>query len=276
MLEIPEARIFSKQLTDTLAGKTIWSARANSSPHGFAWYSGDPAEYGDKLTGLQIGQSIGFGGMVEIEAGDLRIVFNDGINIRYLAPGTPHPKKHQLLLVFGDESALVCTVSMYGGMFLYKEGEDTNGYSIGSRTKISPLTDAFDFDYFKSLRTEYTEKMPSKGFLATEQRVPGLGNGVLQDILFNARIHPARRMNTLSPAEFEGMFHAVKDTLKDMTDKGGRDVERDIFGSPGGYTTILSRNTVGKPCPVCGCEIRKKAYMGGSIYWCDGCQPLEG
>lgn|GEM_PF-2077218 len=29
-----------------------------------------------------------------------------------------------------------------------------------------------------------------KAFLATEQRIPGLGNGVLQDILWTARIHP--------------------------------------------------------------------------------------
>jgi formamidopyrimidine-DNA glycosylase len=32
-------------------------------------------------------------------------------------------------------------------------------------------------------------------------------------------------------------------------------------------------NTVGKPCSVCRTFIKKEAYLGGSIYICDGCQP---
>jgi len=59
-----------------------------------------------------------------------------------------------------------------------------------------------------------------------------------------------------------------------MTSLCGRDTEKDLFGHSGGYKTILSRNTVGKPCSVCGAEIQKAAYMGGAVYWCPGCQPL--
>ncbi|HWQ74919.1 MAG TPA: zinc finger domain-containing protein [Syntrophomonas sp.] len=43
----------------------------------------------------------------------------------------------------------------------------------------------------------------------------------------------------------------------------------------GRYRTILSKNTVGKPCPVCGSEILKAAFMGGAVYWCPACQPLN-
>jgi formamidopyrimidine-DNA glycosylase len=81
-------------------------------------------------------------------------------------------------------------------------------------------------------------------------------------------------MGTLSEKEFDRMFHAVKDTLAEMTRLGGRDTEKDLFGNSGGYKTILSRNTVGRPCFVCGAEIQKAAYMGGTIYWCPVCQPL--
>lgn len=41
-----------------------------------------------------------------------------------------------------------------------------------------------------------------------------------------------------------------------------------------GYKTKLSKNTVDKPCPVCGNIIKKEAYMGGSIYFCPTCQKL--
>ncbi|HBT18319.1 MAG TPA: endonuclease VIII, partial [Firmicutes bacterium] len=40
----------------------------------------------------------------------------------------------------------------------------------------------------------------------------------------------------------------------------------------GGYQTKLSKKTVNKPCPVCGSIIKKETYMGGSIYYCEGCQ----
>jgi len=35
---------------------------------------------------------------------------------------------------------------------------------------------------------------------------------------------------------------------------------------------VLGRNTADKPCAVCGAIIKKEAYMGGSNYYCEGCQ----
>jgi formamidopyrimidine-DNA glycosylase len=57
-----------------------------------------------------------------------------------------------------------------------------------------------------------------------------------------------------------------------MTDKGGRDMEKDLYGQPGGYVCLLSKNTLDKPCPVCGETLVRQAYLGGNIYFCPGCQ----
>jgi formamidopyrimidine-DNA glycosylase len=116
--------------------------------------------------------------------------------------------------------------------------------------------------------------LSAKAFLATEQRIPGLGNGVLQDILWVARLHPRIKMADLTPDDRQAMFAAVKQVLGEMTAQGGRDTESNLFGRPGGYKTILSKNTVGKPCPACAAPIRKESYMGGSIYVCPNCQRL--
>jgi formamidopyrimidine-DNA glycosylase len=70
------------------------------------------------------------------------------------------------------------------------------------------------------------------------------------------------------------MYAAVKSVLGEMTAKGGRDTERTLFGRPGSYQTVLSKNTVGEPCPACGTIIKKEPYLGGSIYVCEGCQKL--
>ena len=96
----------------------------------------------------------------------------------------------------------------------------------------------------------------------------------MQDILYNAGIHPKRRIDTLTDGEREALFQSIKSTLEEMTAQGGRDTTKDLFGRPGGYSTRLSQATIDRPCPVCDGTIVKQAYMGGSIYFCDGCQRM--
>lgn len=224
------------------------------------------------MNGKTIDHAESSAGMVEIFADDTRILLNDGTNIRFFPAGVKLPEKHQLLVVFEDDSALVCSIQMYGGIWAFQAGENDNPYYLTAKEKPSPLGDVFDQDYFQSLLTEQTGRLSAKAFLATEQRIPGLGNGVLQDILFNAHVHPKRKMLTLKDAELDDLFFSVKNTLADMTLKGGRDTEKDLFGHAGGYRTILSKNTVGRPCPKCKTPICKEAYLGGSIYLCEFCQ----
>lgn len=272
MIEIPEAATLAEQITQTLTGKTIGQVVAAASPHKFAWFHGDPAGYHGLLCGKRIDCVAAFGGLVELAAHDCRILFGDGAALRYYATPENVPDKHQLCVTFTDDSALLCTVQMYGGMWAFRDGEDDNRYHSIAKEKPSPLSGAFNEAYFDSLRNDQTTKLSVKAFLATEQRIPGLGNGVLQDILWNARIHPKRKLSTLSSGELGVLYHSVKNTLAEMTAAGGRDTEKDLFGRAGGYITRLSKNTVGKPCPVCGSIIQKAPYMGGAVYWCDGCQ----
>lgn len=275
MLELPESTVIARQVGETLMGKTIKKVIAGASPHSFAWYFGDPADYQIRLAGKRIEGAAGLGSMLEIAAQDCRIVLSDGVNIRYLDTAEKAPAKHQLYLEFEDGTAIVCTVQMYGGLLAFAIGENDNPYYIRAKEAPQPLTDAFDEAYFEKLRTEKTAKLSAKAFLATEQRIPGLGNGVLQDILFNARIHPKRKINTLTDLQYEALYTAVKDTLAQMTAAGGRDTEKDLFGNAGGYKTILSKNTLEWPCPVCGGRIVKEAYLGGAVYYCPICQPVS-
>jgi formamidopyrimidine-DNA glycosylase len=273
MIELPEAAVLAEQVTSTLQGKRIVTAVANQSPHKFAWYAGDPAGYNDLLAGKTIGTATAYAGNVEIEADDVMLLISTPL--RYHAQGDKLPRKHQLLLHFADSTAVTATVQMWGCLMCFRKGEkvEFEGYGHG-KEQPSPLSDRFGRAYFDSLFDENTPKLSAKAFLATEQRIPGLGNGVLQDILWTARIHPRRKMGALSAEQVEAMFQVVKSVLRDMVEQGGRDTERDLFGQPGGYRTVLSRNTAGKPCPACGALIKKEPYLGGSIYYCPGCQAM--
>jgi formamidopyrimidine-DNA glycosylase len=273
MIELPEAAVIARQAARTLTGKQISHVLANASPHKFAWYTGDPAHYPDLLVGKTIHAAVSFGNHVQIHAGDMRLVISTPI--KYHIAGEKPPAKHQLFLEFTDGTSLSCTVQMWGGMLCLAPGEKASmiDYPLALE-KPSPLSEAFDSAYFNSLLDESTGKLSAKEFLATNQRIPGLGNGVLQDILWTACIHPRRKMGDLAEPAVQGMFEAVKKVLAAMTAGGGRDSERDLFGQFGGYCTVLSKNTAGQPCPTCGTPICKEAFMGGSIYFCPHCQVL--
>ena len=274
MIELPEAYVLSEQIADTLVGKTIRRAAANTHPHGFAMYSGDPAAYNGMLAGKKLTES---GALTRETCGCdvVGIICEDMLlslstPIKYHAPGAKLPAKHQLLLEFEDDSYMSCTVQMWGVMHCVPLADKPKN----NPQPPSPYDDAFDEEYFSGLVSGVKPSLSAKALLATEQRIPGLGNGVLQDILFNAGIHPKRKLETMSDDDFLRLFKSVKSTLKEMRDGGGRDTEKDLFNQNGGYKTILSKNTVAFPCGVCGSGLVRQAYLGGNIYFCPVCQPM--
>lgn len=275
MLEIPESYVLAKQLNETIQGKIISFVQAGHSPHSFTWYSDNPDGYDELLAGKQIGICRGVGGMLEIEVQDSRILLGDGVSPKYHEDCKKAPAKHQLYVEFDDKTAITCTVQMYGGIWAYREGTNDNPYYLAACEKPSPLSEEFDYPYFLSLKNKEDDKLSAKAFLATKQRIPGLGNGTLQDILFTCGIHPKCKMGELREEEYRCMYDAVKSVLREMADTGGRDTEKDLFGRNGGYVTILSKNTLWSPCPSCGYELRKGNYLGGTIYYCEHCQKLH-
>lgn len=275
MLELPEVIIMQRDLSKSVLGKKVKSAIANSSPHKFAFYSGDPGEYSKILKGKTITSIEQYGFYISLELEDKQILFRDGVNLRYHNNEKDIPNKHQLLIEFTDGSLLSSTVAMYGLIFC----GDINSFNDNEYFKIAykgilPISSEFNYKYFDNLLSNCKETASSKAFLATEQRIVGVGNGVTQDILFNAKIHPKKKINTYSEEDKQNLFNSIKDTLDLMSIQNGRDTEKDLYANFGKYKTILSKNTVGKECPICKNIIKKENFLGGSIYFCDNCQKL--
>jgi formamidopyrimidine-DNA glycosylase len=274
MIELPEAHTLAKQLNQAYIGKTIVSVAANTSPHGFAWYSGDPALYNEMLAGRKISSTAAYAGRPEMHADGMIVSFFDGVRARYLGADEKRPDKHQLLIEFDDGAALCCTVQMYGGMTAFPDEPRNDFYYNVGREKPSPYSEAFNKEYFSRLFDGIKKSLSVKALLATEQRIPGLGNGVLQDILFDARLHPKRKAESLSDEERDALYCSIVSILKEMRDGGGRDTEKDLFGKSGGYRTVLSSKTLAYPCRVCGSGLKREAFLGGNIYFCPQCQAL--
>ena len=106
--------------------------------------------------------------------------------------------------------------------------------------------------------------------------IAGIGNAYVHDILFMARLHPLRSIDTLSIEEIEGLAKAIHKGLQSSIDKGGAFYELNIYGKPGGFKAedILIGYREGKPCQICGIAIEKVKTGNTSSFVCPSCQRL--
>ena len=275
MIELPEAVVIAGQMNEAIAGKTIVSAMRGNAPHKFAFYTRSAEEYAAILKDRRIGPARGHGGLIliPIEPEYLLAVGGGGERIALHRDKKTVPKKHQLLIHFTDGTYLTVTVQGWGAAMLFHDSEVPDHPWVG-KPGVSPLSDAFTYEYFGGRFGELKENDPSsvKFFVISKPGVWGVGNGCLQDILLRARIHPRRRALDLSEDERRALYAALRNTLGQMVALGGRDGEIDLYGQPGGYQRILSSETAGKPCPECGTPIEKIQYLGGASYFCPKCQ----
>lgn len=275
MIELPEAATIAAQLTKELEGAKVISCMRGNSPHKFAFYNHSPEEYEKLTVGKKVGKSGFTGSCVTTEIGkDLFLALGEGgEKISLHNDGKSIPKKHQLLLGFDDGRFLSVTVSGWGMASLFTHDEMEKHRWIGKR--VFAIKDGkIDKDLFLEYVSKYgpTEKTSLKYFIISDPGINGVANGYLQDILFNARLHPKRPVGTLGKDEAENLYNAICGTISDAFSKGGRDTEFDIYGNPGGYPKILDSRSAGNPCPTCGTTIEKIQYLGGACYFCPKCQ----
>ncbi len=274
MIELPEARVYAEQLQQALAADTVVRCVAGAHPHKMAFYEGDPQHYPDLLEGGSVQDCRAWGGLVELCTTKAHLLVGDGVRLRLLDPGDTRPDKHQLQLVFASGRVLTASIQMYGGIWVYLPETFNNPYYRTAKEKPSPLSDAFDSAYWNQFLAGQRSSLSMKALLATEQRIPGLGNGVLQDILWHGGLHPKAKLMDLTPANADKLYAAIKETLQAMVSQGGRSTEQNLWGEPGGYPVQLSARTSGKPCPACSTAIESLHYMGGRVYFCPSCQPV--
>ncbi len=277
MIELPEAVVISKQIYETLKGKRIKQGNRGNSPHKFSFASGDDAYYRENLAGRTIERSWAHGGaiMIHLDSGKNQIVGGGGERIAYHESEATLPPKRQLELEFEDGTWFTVSIQGWGLTCLVDdEGIKDFPWLISDRPLV--VEDGFTEEYFLSLFRSLPDgdKRAIKYFMISQPGVFGIGNGCLQEILFEAGIHAKRLAGEMSIDEQKTLYTATKQIIGDMIEAGGRDCELDLFGRAGGYVRLLHAKKVGWPCPKCGTPIEKTVFLGGACYFCPQCQQL--
>lgn len=103
-----------------------------------------------------------------------------------------------------------------------------------------------------------TSSAAIKSVLLDQSRVAGLGNMLVDEVLWRAGIDPSRRAGTLSTAERSALTEAVRGTLPELFARGGSHLG----------DLPASRRVVDATCPRDGAVLRRTTVGGRTTYMC--------
>lgn len=118
-------------------------------------------------------------------------------------------------------------------------------------------------------------KTPIKSALLNQKLLRGVGNIYADESLIRAGLRPRRRASTITTAQFERLYGAVQEVLKEAIKLGGSSIS-DYVGADGeaGFFQLQHRvyGREGEPCLVCKSPIKRVVIGGRSSHYCSKCQ----
>lgn len=139
-----------------------------------------------------------------------------------------------------------------------------------------PLDPAFTQDALGAMLHERRRQI--KPLLLDQHFLAGLGNIYVDEALWEAQIHPARRADTLTQPEVARLHAAIVGVLREAV-RGRGTTLRDYRGAdnrPGDFQRALAvYGREGQPCRRCGHPIERIIIGGRGTRLCPVCQPAE-
>ncbi len=268
MPELPEIVVIAKQMDKILWEKEVRSVSITQPKCG-----NRPVEdYMKHMPGKKVECVSPLGKWIEIVLNhQVRFLVSLGMGgeICYFEGTQALPEKSRLIVRFSDETGFYATLWWFGYFHLVLKNES------------HPMTDTLGPDPLKISENEFLSLLTKrrggiKSFLLNQKRIRGIGNFYIQEILFQAGMHPLREINSISEKEKRNLYCAVRKVLDESISLGSSSYEVDFFGKKGKYG--LDRMSIGyqenKPCPVCQTNIRKIKTGSTSHFICHQCQIL--
>lgn len=182
-------------------------------------------------------------------------------------------KHDHLLIILDDGSQLVYNDTRKFGLVTYTATTKLNQHKLFSRLGIEPFVSEFTA---KKLQEIFSTRNKSiKSVLMDASLIVGIGNIYASEILFQAKVHPERIANNLTPAESKLIHKYTLEILKAAIDAGGSSL-KDYVQADGnlGYfqNRFFTYDRAGKPCLKCKTEIESLKQNGRTSFYCPKCQ----
>lgn len=191
----------------------------------------------------------------------------------YALPQAPRDR-HTHVLFYLDNGAELRfqDLRQFGTMHLIP-GDRLNRFRPLLSLGPDALDPALTRDLFK--RRMMGRRGQIKKLLLDQTFVAGIGNIYADEILWQARIHPERAVDTLSSWERGKLYQVMREVLTRAIEHRGTTLRDyvDGEGQPGGYQALLAvHGRENEPCPACRSPIVRVKNGGRSSYFCPNCQ----
>jgi formamidopyrimidine-DNA glycosylase len=215
--------------------------------------------------------------VVELGSGDF-LVFQLKIGGQLLlVPPVEEPRTSLMLILYldGERRLFLRDQTGFSRARLLDAGElEARLADLGPE----PLEEGFGVEYLRE--TIGSRRAQIKPLILDQKVVAGIGNIYADEILFDARLHPRRKANTLSDDEWAALHAAIRKNLTAGVEHRGTTVRlyRDVLNRPGehqNYLRVFEKH--GWPCPDgCGGEVVRESVGGRPTHYCPECQRLSG
>ncbi len=187
------------------------------------------------------------------------------------APLDPH---HHITLTLDDGSELrFRDTRKFGRFYLVADPAEVIG-ALGPE----PIDSDFTFEMLKARLANRHRQL--KPLLLDQSFVAGLGNIYVDEALWRAKLHPERTSDSLSEAELEALFEAMRTVLE----IGIRNSGTSLGEGSTNYLSVAGRRgenkenlqvfrRTGLPCPRCGTPIERLVVGQRATHICPVCQP---
>ena len=178
------------------------------------------------------------------------------------------PAKHDHLVFFTAKHALVFSDPRMFGRVQFSVGPSAPGWW----TSIAPalLSSAFTVEAVGDFLAR-RKKSPIKAVLLMQERFPGIGNWMADEILWRAEIHPKRLAGSLNAAEIKELHQQCRWVAREALKIIGED-----FGDLPKSWLFHHRWEDGGVCPKTGVPLKREEIGGRTTCWSPGRQNLTG
>ncbi|MCM3717906.1 DNA-formamidopyrimidine glycosylase [Fictibacillus phosphorivorans] len=185
----------------------------------------------------------------------------------------PADKHTHVIFSFTDGTELrYRDVRKFGTMHLYPKGTEENHLPLRT-LGVEPLSDSLTAGLMKKLFLK--TKRNIKAALLDQTFIAGLGNIYVDEVLFQAKIHPETPANELSIHKLKKLKNAITETLAESVKHGGSTIRSytNSMGEAGGFQLkLFVYGRKNEPCRICGNEIERMVVAGRGTHICKNCQ----
>ena len=110
-----------------------------------------------------------------------------------------------------------------------------------------------------------------KNVLVNAKFIAGIGNAYVDEILFEAGIHPFTPVKELAPERRVAIYEAIGNVLKWASKRAAEEIGDRIDSKPRDFLRVHRKG--GEPCPTCGATISEISPNRRITSFCRACQP---